>query len=405
MKGLFACVGTFALILLVSFQLQAQVPAAPENIGYGFGGSWYNPDTDAQGNTLSGQGFNIEFIQSRDSQGNTVKQVGVYWYTFNKAGTEKTWLIAVGPLVGNTVTADLLESEQYMRFNRPQPSTPQRVVGRLTAQLIDCNTINLTWTFNQTIPRNGIGPADSGSQVIRRLTPIVNIAGFDLCSTPLEVIVGENGDYDELYADYLALDRLYDTLVGEYNDLADDYDDLFAAYNTCQDDLEDYYDYIVTLEDEIDFLEDEIAFLEAELVIEYFDGYDAGYEDGYYDGYIDGYNDGYEDGSFFCDSIYGAGKVTIPTLAVKNARKQEMLTRAKASALAASPAKAVIAANKKKALSGSAQRAKAAQLTLKAKQLIQSMRAELNKAKKPIKKISVHAKRAKKAPHEVKVNK
>jgi hypothetical protein len=214
MKSLFAYAGAFALTLLVSFQLQAQatgsVPAAPENIGYGFGGSWYVPATDAQGNTLSGQGFNIEFLQRRDSQtGATSRDVAIYWYTFNKAGTEKTWFLAVGPLVGNTVTGNIQEADQYMRFNRPQPFANQSIVGQITATLIDCNTVDLSWTFNRTMPRNGIGPSDAGTQVLTRLTPAVNIAGYDLCSTPLEVIVGQNGDYEELYADYVALDRLY----------------------------------------------------------------------------------------------------------------------------------------------------------------------------------------------------
>lgn len=258
--------------------------ASLDNVPYGMLGSWFDPAT-------SGQGFDLQTYPDA-VHGNAAV---LYWYTFDPAGNQKVWLLALGTIAGNTAHLQITEPSQYQDFDRPAPpGTQYDAVGAIDFELVDCSHAHVTWRFERTLA-SGLGAANDGQADLQRLTPVVSVLGKDLCSTPLSAF-GMSGSGADALEQCVAS---YTGLLGQFQHLDDN-------YGRC-------IDTVAADENAIDDLEREVAGLHADIDGAYDDGYDAGesrgydegygdgysagYDEGYNDGYGDGYSDGYDEGS------------------------------------------------------------------------------------------------------------
>ncbi len=85
--------GSFNIVRLTSI---AQKGVAPDNVGPGISGSWYDPTHD-------GEGWIIEVIDATTAV--------IYWFTYDEAGNQ-AWNIGIGELKGNQIVVeDPVETE------------------------------------------------------------------------------------------------------------------------------------------------------------------------------------------------------------------------------------------------------------------------------------------------------
>jgi hypothetical protein len=258
--------------------------AGAENVPYGMLGSWFDPST-------AGQGFDVTFSPG-DGHGNTAI---VYWYTFDPAGTQKVWFLALGPIAGNVAHLQIAEPTRYQGFSQPPPQgTQNEAVGSIEFTLVDCSHAHIAWHFDRTLT-NGLGAGNDGQMDLQRLTPVVSVLGKDLCSTPLSAFgLPDSGGSEAL-----------DQCVANYNGLLAQFQSLNSDYGQC-------IDTIAGDAGTIDDLENQVASLQADVDSAYDDGYDAGRSDGYDTGYDTGYDNGYDEGygegySAGYDEGYGDG--------------------------------------------------------------------------------------------------
>jgi len=266
--------------------------AGPDNVPYGMLGSWFDPAT-------SGQGFDVTFSPNGD-QSNTAL---LYWYTFDPAGAQKVWFLALGPIAGNSAHLQIAEPTHYQGFDHAAPAgTQNEAIGTIDFDLTDCSHAHIAWHFDRTLA-NGLGASNDGQADLQRLTPIVSVLCKDLCSTPLSAFgmpVGSGGD---------ALGQC----VANYDGLLTQFQSLNVNYGQC-------VDTVAGDEISIENLESQVSSLQADVDSAYdngyddgkSDGYDSGYNDGYGDGYSAGYDEGYDDG-------YAAGKDSGSSVASKKA--------------------------------------------------------------------------------------
>jgi hypothetical protein len=251
--------------------------AAADNVPYGMLGSWFDPST-------SGQGFDVTFSPGTDRGSTAI----VYWYTFDPAGSQKVWLVALGAIAGNVARLQIAEPTRYPGFAQPPPQgTQNEAVGSIQFTLVDCSHAHIAWHFDRTLT-NGLGASNDGQADLQRLTPVVSVLGRDLCSTPLSAFgLPDSGGGEAL-----------DQCVANYNGLLAQFQSLNSDYGQC-------IEAVAGDEGTIDDLENKVASLQADVDSAYDDGYDAGrsdgydygYDDGYGEGYSAGYDEGYDDGS------------------------------------------------------------------------------------------------------------
>jgi hypothetical protein len=254
--------------------------ASADNVPYGMLGSWFDPST-------SGQGFDVTFSPGVEHGNSAI----VYWYTFDPAGRQKVWFLALGPIAGNVAHLQIAEPTRYQGFSQPPPQgTQNEAVGSIEFTLVDCSHAHIAWHFDRTLT-NGLGAGNDGQMDLQRLTPIVSVLGRDLCSTPLSAFgLPDSGGSEAL-----------NQCVANYNGLLAQFQSLNSDYGQC-------IDTIAGDEGTIDDLENQVASLQADVDSAYDDGYDAGRSDGYDTGYDSGYNEGYGEGySAGYDEGYGDG--------------------------------------------------------------------------------------------------
>jgi hypothetical protein len=99
-------------------------PSAPADINPTFTGSWYDP-------AQIGQGLTLEVLPGN--------RAIMFWFTFNPAGAQQTWLIGNGTYSGDTATFDRVDLPTGGRWTSSPPS--QQVVsnnwGTLTLKFGD----------------------------------------------------------------------------------------------------------------------------------------------------------------------------------------------------------------------------------------------------------------------------
>lgn len=116
---------------------QVQIPAAssstsPFAIGNGITGNWYD-------HSESGHGFGLEVLP-----GNTLL---AEWYVFSPTGG-RDWIIATGPITGNTATLTAFQGAGSGGRFPPNFSASQvqtQAWGTLTFTFTDCNNGTASW--------------------------------------------------------------------------------------------------------------------------------------------------------------------------------------------------------------------------------------------------------------------
>lgn len=224
------------LSFLVGFKAQASAPAYADNVGFGMDGLWYDATVDQYGQSTNGQGFDVKYIKRT----NGAQEVVLYWYTYDSSGTRHVWLIGQGNLIGNAAQLNLMRVTGG-KFNTKTPPVTLTTVGTMTFTLVDCNNANVSWAFNQSFE----GISGAGYLNLSRISPLLSVNGYDLCSTPLSFFDSSGGD-----AEYNQLLSQYNTLLSNYNSLNSDYNYLYSEYNSLLSDYNSIYsDYSSLLSD------------------------------------------------------------------------------------------------------------------------------------------------------------